>query len=63
MDWKVMAAVFASVFLAELGDKTQLVVILSCAISRFVKEAGIVHRLAGAVFIVVGVLMVFGTLS
>jgi putative Ca2+/H+ antiporter (TMEM165/GDT1 family) len=92
MDWKVMATVFASVFLAELGDKTQLAVfcfsaaqksklaiflgaslaliltsllavILGCTISHFVKEVGLIHRLAGVVFIVIGLFMVFGKLS
>jgi putative Ca2+/H+ antiporter (TMEM165/GDT1 family) len=28
MDWKILAAVFASVFVAEMGDKTQLATLL-----------------------------------
>jgi putative Ca2+/H+ antiporter (TMEM165/GDT1 family) len=92
MDWKVMVTVFASVFLAELGDKTQLAVfcfsvaqksklavflgaslaliltsllavILGSAISYHIKGIGLIHRLAGAVFIVIGVFVVFGKIS
>ncbi|MDH4216256.1 MAG: TMEM165/GDT1 family protein [Gallionella sp.] len=31
MDWKILAAVFVSVFIAEMGDKTQLATMLFAA--------------------------------
>jgi putative Ca2+/H+ antiporter (TMEM165/GDT1 family) len=34
MDWKVAAATFAALFLAEIGDKTQLAIITMSASSR-----------------------------
>ena len=34
MDWKLMSTTFASIFLAEMGDKTQLAVVSMTASSR-----------------------------
>jgi putative Ca2+/H+ antiporter (TMEM165/GDT1 family) len=44
MDWKVLSIVFASVFVAELGDKTQLATVLFASD----KESSKVTVFAGA---------------
>ena len=43
MDWKLLASVFATVFVAELGDKTQLATLLFAAdkdVSKWTVFAG-----------------------
>ncbi len=43
MDWKIFATVFTSVFIAELGDKTQLATLLFASekeISKWIVFAG-----------------------
>jgi putative Ca2+/H+ antiporter (TMEM165/GDT1 family) len=43
MDWKIFATVFSSVFIAELGDKTQLATLLFASekeISKWIVFAG-----------------------
>ena len=84
MDWKLFASTFAAIFVAELGDKTQLAALsfsagssskwtvfaasalaLVCTsamavlagdlVSRFVSPVWL-RRVAGAIFVVLGVL-------
>ena len=43
MDWKILSTIFTSVFIAELGDKTQLATMLFASdkdISKFTVFAG-----------------------
>jgi putative Ca2+/H+ antiporter (TMEM165/GDT1 family) len=89
MDWRVMLSTFAAIFLAEIGDKTQLATLSfasgsSSRLSVFVGSALAlvatsaiavvagdalaraippmwIRRAAGVLFIVIGVLFLFGT--
>ena len=89
MDWKLFVSTFAAIFLAEMGDKTQLATLSAASggASRWVVFAGAAlalvatsaiavlvgegvsraippvwtKRAAGVLFIVLGVLMLWGT--
>ncbi len=87
MDWKLFASTFAAIFLAEMGDKTQLATMtLAAGSSRWVVFGGAalalvsttliavlvgeglsrlvpavwMHRAAGVVFVLIGVLLLLG---
>ena len=57
MDWKLFASTFVAIFLAEMGDKTQLATMsLSAGSSRWVVFAGAVLALVAtsAIAVLVG---------
>ncbi len=57
MDWKLFAATFTTIFLAELGDKTQFAAIAASAQSKSVWEILLAVVLALAVAGTMGVLV------
>lgn len=62
MDWKIFATVFASVFVAEMADKTQLVTMLFAAdkaVSKWVVFAGSASALilTSAIGVVAGAML------
>ncbi len=56
MDWKLFAATFAGIFLAELGDKTQFVAIAAGASAKTMLEVWLAVVLALALAGTLGVI-------
>lgn len=56
MDWKLFVTTFITIFLAELGDKTQFAAVAASAQSRSVREVLIAVVLALALAGALGVL-------
>jgi len=56
MDWKLFTATFGTIFLAELGDKTQFAAIAASAQSKTVTEILLAVVLALALAGILGVL-------
>ncbi len=61
MEWKLFATVFASVFIAELADKTQLVTLLFAA-DRDVSKWVVFFAAAAALVLTSAIGVVAGTL-
>ncbi|MEK7858473.1 MAG: TMEM165/GDT1 family protein [Elusimicrobiota bacterium] len=58
MDWKIMMTAFGTLFLAEMGDKTQLAVITLCASSK--SPASVFAGAAMALVLVTALGVLFG---
>lgn len=63
MDMKIMTTAFATLFLAEMGDKTQLAVITLCASSKSPASVFVGAVLALAVVTALGVLFGKGVVA
>jgi len=61
MDWKILATVFASVFIAEMADKTQLVTMLFAA-DKDVSKWTVFFGSASALVLTSAIGVVAGTL-
>jgi putative Ca2+/H+ antiporter (TMEM165/GDT1 family) len=61
MDWKILATVFASVFIAEMADKTQLVTMLFAA-DKGVSKWTVFFGSASALVLTSAIGVVAGTL-